>query len=236
MKNRSTLAPAVEQGGDLGSGPGKDGSNNAAKSTQQNKRSPLLRPEWSYVETVELDDFTADEWTLLARQREPYYAEEQARQALRLLSCSEHDASFGYQINNYRHCLQTATMAHRAEEDEETVVAALLHDIGFIACPDSHGDFAASLLENYISEKNFWMLRHHAIFQQVHLAGVHDPSFDPDERERWRGHRFFEWTAAFVDRYDQRAMDPDYDTAPLSFFEPMVQRVFARPPRSLLVD
>ena len=234
MKNRRTLAPSVEQGGSLG--PGKDGLDKAAKGAPRSNRSPLLRPDWSYVETVELDDFTVTDWSLLARQRKPYYAEEQARQALRLLSCSEHDASFGYQINNYRHCLQTATLAHRAGEDEETVVVALLHDIGFVTCPDSHGYFSASLLENYISEKNFWMLRHHAIFQQVHLAGVHDPAFDPDERERWRGHRFFEWTATFVDRYDQRAMCPDYDTAPLSFFEPMVQRLFARPPRALLVD
>lgn len=236
MKNRRTLAPAVEPGGGLGPGAGQDGTSKAAASKPQSERSPLLRADWSYVETVELDDFTAHDWALMSRQRGPYYAAEQARQVLRLLSCSEHDATFGYQINNYRHCLQTATMAHRAGEDEETVVTALLHDIGFVTCPDSHADFAAALLENYISEKNHWMLRHHAIFQQVHLAGVHDPSFDPDERERWRGHRFFEWTAAFVDRYDQRAMDPGYDTAPLSFFEPMVQRVFARPPRAMLVD
>ena len=236
MKNRRTLAPTVEQSGGAGSGSDKDSPTPGRKTANQGERSPLLRAGWSYVQPIELDDFTAEEWALLERQRVPYYAEEQARQALRLLSCSEHDASFGYQINNYRHCLQTATMAHREGEDEETVVAALLHDIGFVVCPDSHGDFAAALLENYVSEKTHWMLRHHAIFQQVHLAGVHDPGFDPDERERWRGHCFFEWTAAFVDRYDQRAMDPDYDTAPLSFFEPMVHRVFSRPPRPFLVD
>lgn len=193
--------------------------------------SPLLRPEWRYVEAVALDGFGPADWDLLRRQRGPYYAAEQARQALRLLTCSADDATFGYRINNYHHCLQTASLAHRAGEDEETVVAALLHDVGFVACPDSHGDFAAALLAGYISERNHWMLRHHAVFQQVHLAGVHDPEIDPEARERWRGHPHFQWTADFVERYDQRAMAADYDTLPVAFFEPMVRRLFARPPR-----
>lgn len=200
------------------------------------QRSPLLHKGWRYIDPVELDEVTPGDWAVLKRQRAPYYAEEQARQVLRLLTCSAGDASFGYQINNYRHCLQTATLAHRAGEDEETVVAALLHDIGFVTCPDSHGDFAASLLVRYISDGTHWMLRHHAIFQQVHLAGVHDPGIDPDERERWRGHPYFERTADFVDRYDQRAMCASYDTLPVAFFEPMVRRLFAQPPRSLPVE
>ncbi|NIA71767.1 HD domain-containing protein [Pelagibius litoralis] len=236
MSDRKAWAPEMGQSGDTGF---DIGERRPTKTTADNRcgdRSPLLEADWRYIETTELDDLSAEDWTLLNRQRRPYYADEQARQALRFLSCSEHDRSFGYQINNYRHCLQTATMAHNAGEDEETVVVALLHDIGFVACPDSHGEFAASLLANYISEKNLWMLRHHAIFQQIHLAGVPDHGFDPDERERWRGHPFFEWTANFVDRYDQRAMCPHYDTAPLSFFEPMVQRLFARPARTLTVD
>jgi predicted HD phosphohydrolase len=112
------------------------------------------------------------------------------------------------------------------------VVVALLHDIGFVACPDSHGDFAAALLVDHISERNHWMLRHHAVFQQVHMAGVHDPEIDPDARERWRGHPHFQWTADFVERYDQRAMAADYDTLPVEAFEPLVQRLFTRPPRS----
>lgn len=208
----------------------------SGKGFGRDKRSPLLETGWRYIETAELDDVTADDWALLNRQRRPFYAQEQGRQVLRLLETSKHDASFGYQINNYRHCLQAATLAHRAGEDEETVVAALLHDVGFVLCPDSHAAFAACLLASYVSERTHWMLRHHTIFQHVHLAGVHDPAFDPDERERWRGHHYFEWTAAFVDRYDQRAICPNYDSAPLDFFVPMVERVFARPPHRLVVD
>jgi predicted HD phosphohydrolase len=208
----------------------------AAAASPQDDRSPLLRDDWDYVDAIALDDFGPADWALLRRQRAPYYGAEQARQALRLLTCSAGDASFGYRINNYRHCLQTATLAQRAGEDEETVAVALLHDIGFVACPDSHGEFAAALLANYISEKNHWMLCHHAIFQQVHMAGVHDLDIDPTARERWRGHPHFQWTADFVERYDQRAMAADYDTLPVEAFVPLVERLFARPPRALPLD
>jgi hypothetical protein len=34
-------------------------------------------------------------------------------------------------------------------------------------------------------------------------------------------------------KYDQAAFDPDYDTLPLSFFEPMLRRVMAKPLASM---
>ncbi len=37
----------------------------------------------------------------------------------------------------------------------------------------------------------------------------------------------------FCTRHDQNAFDPNYDTMPLEAFEPMVQRVMARPKRSI---
>jgi len=190
--------------------------------------SPLLRPDWQFVEKAAMADFTAQDWEVINRQRQPYYRQEQARQVLRMLAASEHDPGFGYMVNNYRHSLQSATMALRDGLDEEDVVVCLLHDIGFVVCPDTHGEFAASLLAPYISERNHWMLRRHPIFQQAHAP--HLPGCDPHARERWRGHPHFEWAATFVEKYDQAAADPDYDCVPLSVFEPMVHRLFARPP------
>ena len=193
--------------------------------------SPLLDSRWRYVDKLSLEAFTSTDWATLNTQRAQYHAQEQARQVLRMLAGSEHDASFGYQVNNYRHSLQSATMALRDGLDEEDVVVALLHDIGFIACPQRHGEFAAALLGAYVSERNEWMLRRHAIFQDVH--STHHPDIDRHARERWRGHPHFEWAANFVARYDQATIDPSYDCAPLAHFEPMVRRVFARPPRAV---
>ena len=71
----------------------------------------------------------------------------------------------GFAVDRYEHCLQTASRAYRDGRDEEYVVCALLHDIGDILAPANHADFAATLLEPYISEKNYWILKHHGIFQ-----------------------------------------------------------------------
>jgi predicted HD phosphohydrolase len=131
-------------------------------------------------------------------------------------------------VNNYRHSLQSATMALRDGLDEEDVVVCLLHDIGFITCPSTHGEFAAELLGSYVSDRNYWMLQRHGTFQNIHSPNL--PGVDMNERERWRGHPHFDWATTFVDKYDQAACDPNYDCAPLAFFEPMVQRLFARKP------
>jgi hypothetical protein len=37
----------------------------------------------------------------------------------------------------------------------------------------------------------------------------------------------------FCARHDQNAFDPHYDTMPLEAFEPMVQRVMARPKNTI---
>ena len=195
------------------------------------KRSRLLDPSWSYVEKETLDDFRAADWALLNGQRRIYYAEEQAKQALRLLAASAQDPSFGYQVNNYRHCVQAATLAMRDGRDEEYVVMALLHDIGFIACPQNHGAFAAQLLAPYVGDDLVWLLERHMYFQSLHCREL--DGNDRFVRDRWRGHPAFVATAEFVARYDQNTISPDLPEAPLSVFEPMVQRVFARPPRSL---
>jgi predicted HD phosphohydrolase len=189
-------------------------------------RSPLLKPQWHYVSAVAMADLTAEDWRTLDGQRETYRRELQAEQVLRLLRGQKDDPSFGYPISNYRHCLQSATLALRAGEDEQTVVVALLHDIGFDACPQLHGAFAAALLGNYVDERHVWMLQHHQVFQDHHICEHYDASIDRNARERWRGHPHFEWTATFVARYDQAAMDPEYDHLPLEHFEPMVRRAF----------
>lgn len=196
--------------------------------SDHNARTPLAQPDWTYVEKMSLEEFSAADWQMLERQRAAYLAQQQASQVLRLLTGSQHDPSFGYQVNNYRHSLQSATMVLRDGHSEEDVVVALLHDVGFITCPMHHGDFAATLLGAYVSDRNHWMLQHHAVFQNLHAP--HFPGADPHERERWRGHPHFDWTAEFVARYDEAACDPNYPYEPLETFVPMVRRIFARTP------
>ncbi|MEI9990463.1 MAG: HD domain-containing protein [Rhizomicrobium sp.] len=133
----------------------------------------------------------------------------------------------GFPVDRLEHSLQSATLAHRDGMDEEYVVCALVHDIGDILCSASHADLGATIMKPYVSEANFWMMAHHGIFQGYYF--FHYLGLDRDMRDQFRGHPHFEYTARFCARHDQNAFDPAYDAMPLEAFEPMVQRVMARP-------
>ena len=51
----------------------------------------------------------------------------------------------GNHVDMYEHNLQAGTRALRAGEPEETVVVALLHDIGEAITPNCHGEIAAGM-------------------------------------------------------------------------------------------
>ena len=142
------------------------------------------------------------------------------------------DGDFGgFKVDRLTHCLQTATLAYRDGKDEEYVVCALLHDIGDTLGAFNHADIAAAILEPFISEENHWMVKHHAIFQGYYF--FHHLGMDRNLREQYRDHPYYERTLEFVSKYDSPAFNPDGEVLPLEFFEPMVQRVIAKPKRSL---
>jgi len=47
-------------------------------------------------------------------------------------------------------------------------------------------------------------------------------------REQFKDSPHYEYCAQFCHLYDQAAFDPEYESEPLEFFEPMVQQVFGR--------
>ena len=137
----------------------------------------------------------------------------------------------GFAVDRLTHTLQTATRAMRDGRDEEYVVCALMHDIGDLMGPANHAGVAAVIMKPYVSDANHWMIDKHGIFQGYyffHLIGL-----DRDMRDQFRGHPHFEQCAQFCHLYDQSSFDPDYDTAPLEVFEPMLRRVIERPKNSI---
>ena len=137
----------------------------------------------------------------------------------------------GFAVDRYTHCLQTATRAYRDGRDDEYVVCALLHDIGDILAPANHADFAATLLEPYISEKNFWILKHHGIFQGYYF--FHFLGLDRNMRDNFKDNEHWRDCAEFCAKYDQNSFDPDYECMSIEEFEPMVRNVFAKPRKSI---
>ena len=203
------------------------------------RATPLARlssDSFEFVSKPTMQDFDRGDWGRLAEQRAVFNQDVKVNAVLAMLAASESEPSFGYQINNYQHCLQAATMAYLDGLDEEDVVVALLHDVGFVVCPERHGAFAAELMGGYVSERNYWMLRHHQIFLDYHVEDHHEETFDRHGRDRWQGHEHYDWTKEFVFHYDQGAINPRYDNAPLEFFEPMVRRIFARDARPLTLE
>jgi len=139
----------------------------------------------------------------------------------------------GFAVDRLEHSLQTATRAYRADRDDEYVFCALIHDIGDLLGPLNHADVAAAVVKPFVSEQNHWMVEKHAIFQGYYF--FHHLGLDPDLREQFRGHEWFDYTAEFCQEYDQAAFDPGYDTLPLEHFEPLVRQVMTSPKRSIYI-
>ena len=171
---------------------------------------------------------TAEDWVAIGTCFGPFaqHLPDRILDHLRLLA-GDHG---GFAVDRLTHSLQTATRAHRAGEDEEYVVCALLHDIGDTLGSFNHADIAAAIVRPFVSEQNLWMVEKHAIFQGYYF--FHHIGLDRNMRDRFRGHPYFEATARFCEIYDSPAFDPAGETMPLDAFEPMVRRVFFAPKRS----
>ncbi|MDX2221528.1 MAG: HD domain-containing protein [Rhodospirillaceae bacterium] len=168
--------------------------------------------------------------------RSSQFLKELPDRVLRHLRELEHEVAqsgkFGA-VNRLVHCLQTATLAFRAGEDEEYVALALVHDIGDLLAPYNHGEFAATLMAPFLSEANHWMVAHHHCFQGYYY--FQHLGLDRNMREAFRGHPHFERTLKFCEVYDEPAFDPGLDTMPLAAFEPILRRVMLNPKRTILI-
>ena len=96
----------------------------------------------------------------------------------------------GYQVDRCTHSLQSATRAESDGADEETVVCALLNDLGDVIAPDNHSEVIALILRPYISKKNHWVLKHHGLFQGYYY--FHHIGGDRNARERYKDHPFYQ--------------------------------------------
>ena len=134
----------------------------------------------------------------------------------------------GYQITRLEHSLQAATRAYKNGESEEMVVATLLHDIGDDLAPMNHSQYAASIIRPYVSEKTYWIILHHGLFQTYYSA--HHLGGDRYARDKFKDHKYYQDTVDFCEKYDQSSFDPNYKSMSLEEFEPMVKKIFDRKP------
>ncbi|MEH6361685.1 MAG: peptidase, partial [Amylibacter sp.] len=119
-----------------------------------------------------------------------------------------------------------ATRAWRDGADIDWVVSALLHDIGDIYAPYNHDEYAATILKPFVREQCRWVVEKHGDFQLVYYGAY--VGADPNKRDIYEGHKYYDDCEAFCKRWDQTSFDPAYESLPLEFFRPMVEQVFAR--------
>ena len=134
----------------------------------------------------------------------------------------------GYQVTRLGHSIQSATRAFNDGADVDWIVSALLHDIGDIYAPYNHDEYAAAILRPFVREQCAWVVEKHGDFQMVYYG--HHVGGNPNKRDAFKGHPYFDDCAEFCERWDQSSFDPNYNSKPLSFFTGMVQEVFSRTP------
>ena len=177
------------------------------------------------VSFTRMDEATREEYEFLETLEQEYIAELPDR-LLQALQNLQHSLS-GYQVTRLEHCLQGATRAYRAGEPDEYIVAVLLHDIGDELAPCSHSEMAAAILRPFVSERLYWIVKHHGVFQMYYYA--HHLGGNRNSRDRFSDHPWYQDAVDFCHHYDQNCFDPGYASEPLEFFEPILRRVITKP-------
>jgi len=180
------------------------------------------------VKFNQMKDGTKEEYLFLDKH-EQKYINNTADRLLKFMGKLK-DALEGYQITRLEHSLQTATRALNEKASEEMVVACLLHDIGDELAPLNHAECAAAILKPYVSEKTHWIIEKHGIFQMYYYA--HHLGGNKNEREKFKGHKYYIDTIKFCENWDQKSFDPNFKSLTLKDFEPFVRKVFSRKPYS----
>ena len=178
------------------------------------------------VNFTEMKNGTKEDYQLLEKY-EKEFERKTADRIIKYLS-TQTTTLEGYKITRLEHSLQAATRAFKNEESEEMVVATLLHDIGDDLAPMNHSQYAASILRPYVSEKTYWIIEKHGLFQTYysadHLGG------NKNLREKFKNHKYYQDTINFCENYDQASFDRNYQSMSLKDFEPMVKKIFSRKP------
>ena len=180
------------------------------------------------VKFTQMKDGTKEDYLLLEKH-EKKYIEGTADRLIKFMS-SLNTTLEGYKITRLEHSLQTATRALNDKADDEMIVAALLHDIGDELAPLNHSEYAAAVIKPYVSDKTHWVVEKHGEFQMYYYA--HHLGGNRNQREKYKGHKYYQDTINFCENWDQKSFDPNFRSLSLENFKPLVYKIFSRKPYS----
>ena len=173
-----------------------------------------------------MKDGSAEDFIIIRENDEVTASELPERIIKHLEQMAEDDGA--YRISRLDHVLQCASRALESGADDDWVAAALLHDIGDVLAPFTHGQVAAEILRPFVRDEVYWVVRNHGIFQMYYNKSL--SSEERNSRDRFRDHPYFQSAVDFCEKWDQCSFDPEYPHHDLSYFVPLIQRVFNRNP------
>jgi predicted HD phosphohydrolase len=158
---------------------------------------------------------------------------------------------FKYRFGPATHLLQSAHHALKTGNNEKTVLACLLHDIGILGfIRADHGYWGAQLIEPYVDEEISWAIRAHQAlrFYPDESVGYEYPKmyvdyfgadYQPDpyierDYQRARKHKWY-MTARLITVHDIYAFDPNLKVN-LDDFVEIIGRNFRQPTEGLGYD
>ena len=172
-----------------------------------------------------MDQSTKEEWDHIYNEHLPHVFD----MPNRIISMLEQldGVSLGFGTDQLHHALQTATMARRANASDEMILISLIHDIGKVINVPNHGQICAEIIKPYVSDDAYHIIRTHQDFQGEHY--YHYMGKPRDLRKNYENESWYEKAKQFTDEWDQAAFDPEYDTEPLEYFIPLIQKFFSFP-------
>lgn len=161
------------------------------------------------------------------------------------------DAYFGEDVTQLAHALQSADWATRAGADEETIVAALIHDIGHLLEGERHAEIGVidhdAVAERWLAERGFsprliQLVRGHVDAKRYQVAvnpgyrnklseaskqtlALQGGPMSEAEASLFAAHPLFREMIR-LRQWDELAKEPTATPPDWSHYEPMIERVW----------
>ena len=172
-----------------------------------------------------MDQGTKADWDHIGQEHMPHI-KDMPNRIYGMLEALE-GVSLGFAADQLHHCLQTATMARRANASDEMVLLSLLHDIGKTISVIGHGPICAEIIKAYVSDDAYHIIRTHQDFQGEHY--YHYQGKARDMRLQFKDEPWYAKAEQFTDEWDQAAFDPAYEVDSLESFKPLIDQFFSVP-------
>jgi predicted HD phosphohydrolase len=173
----------------------------------------------SIVKFKNMKDSTADDFQYIHKGWDEYSKDLGARVFNHLALLGMESSAFP--VDRLTHSIQTAVLAMNNRESDEYVVCALIHDIGDTLCTHNHSEIGAAIVQPFVDQSLWWMVKHHHLFQGYYF--YHHIGLDRNQKFQLKSSPYYEMTERFVDLYDAPAFDPSMKIPSLEFFKPMLE-------------